>query len=634
MNEPDTIVANLVVSGEDCGLANGTADASNAVGGIPPYDYAWSTGEFTPSINGLTAGSYDVSITDFNNCQIVEAFTVQSIANFLIEIDTTHVTCNGGNNGEIDIIVGPTAVDPITFTWSGGLSGSNPTGLSAGTYDVTVTDATGCSGTFNIPVEEPDPMQVVINTTNNDCNSAIGGTADATNVIGGTAPYSYSWSISASTASVISGLVGGTYAVTITDANNCLLIENFTIQDTALFDFDFVAVDVTCNGGNDGAITVVLDSLAIAPVTYSWSTGSTDSSIADLSAGVYTVTVTDAQTCPKIDSIRISEPVGMNLSISGVTTLGCSSDCDADAVVTVSGGQAPYSFSWSGGQTVSNPTNLCFGPNIVEVTDSLGCVVVDTIFIGAVDTVLALVPEVNIVCDGDSIILDGDAFGNNLISFEWYLSDTTTLLADTADTKVIRPIGDYSFFFIVSNGSCSDTTEYNVSVVGNPFVNVPPAINIFRDEVALIELGNADQSYSYNWSPGAALDDSTIAEPVSSTRETITYTLTVTDTNNCEFVDSLEVIYSEDLDIPSGLSPNGDGVNDVWNIGFLSEFPRATVQIYNRWGELLYEQRNGYNVPWDGTYKGESLPVGTYYYIIDLNSDRFRPLTGPITIIK
>ena len=108
----------------------------------------------------------------------------------------------------------------------------------------------------------------------------------------------------------------------------------------------------------------------------------------------------------------------------------------------------------------------------------------------------------------------------------------------------------------------------------------------------------------------------------------------VTDTNGCNYIDSIRVIYNEELRIPSGISPNGDGKNDVWRISVLEEFPNASVQIFNRWGELLYEQPNGYKEPWDGTYKGKALPVGTYYYVIDLKSDRFETITGPITIVK
>ncbi|MEX2380351.1 MAG: gliding motility-associated C-terminal domain-containing protein, partial [Vicingaceae bacterium] len=159
-------------------------------------------------------------------------------------------------------------------------------------------------------------------------------------------------------------------------------------------------------------------------------------------------------------------------------------------------------------------------------------------------------------------------------------------------------------------------------------------MSIYKDDIEKIRLDNKDSVYQYSWNPGTNLDDSTLAEPTTDTRKTITYVLNVLDTTGCSFSDSIRVVYYPDLEVPSGFSPNGDGTNDVWNIRLLEEFPNASVKVYNRWGELLYEQTNGYKEPWDGKYNGKALPVGTYYYIIDLKDSRFENLTGPITLIK
>ena len=147
-------------------------------------------------------------------------------------------------------------------------------------------------------------------------------------------------------------------------------------------------------------------------------------------------------------------------------------------------------------------------------------------------------------------------------------------------------------------------------------------------------MGNEDPSYTYRWTPSTGLDDSTKAEPTTLTEVDLTYTVLVTDTNGCTYTDSVLIVYAPNIDIPSGFTPNGDGSNDVWNIRLLEKFPNASVQIYNRWGQLLYEQPNGYTVPWNGKYDGKDLPIGTYYYIIDLKDASQKPITGPITIVK
>ena len=112
------------------------------------------------------------------------------------------------------------------------------------------------------------------------------------------------------------------------------------------------------------------------------------------------------------------------------------------------------------------------------------------------------------------------------------------------------------------------------------------------------------------------------------------YKLNVIDTNGCSYTDSVQVIYAPDIDIPSGFTPNADGTNDVWNIRFLDQFPEATVEVYNRWGQLLYQSEKGYTNPWDGKYNGQDLPIGTYYFIIDFNDPKLETVTGPITIVK
>ena len=272
--------------------------------------------------------------------------------------------------------------------------------------------------------------------------------------------------------------------------------------------------------------------------------------------------------------------------------------------------------------------------NILTVTDARSCIVTDTILVSAIDTVIAESLGQANLCDGDLVNLSGTITGSSITSFGWYLADTTTLLTTTLDTSFVRPIGNYTYYLNATSGTCSDTARIDVTIAPNPLVNLASEIRRFGDEVIVIELGNEDPSYTYLWNPGTNLDDSTKAEPTTLTEENRTYTLLVTDTNGCTFTDSILVVYSPDIEVPSGFTPNSDGNNDVWNIQPLEKYPNASVQIYNRWGQLLYEQQNGYSVPWDGKYEGKELPIGTYYYIINLKDSAAEPLTGPITIIR
>jgi gliding motility-associated-like protein len=139
---------------------------------------------------------------------------------------------------------------------------------------------------------------------------------------------------------------------------------------------------------------------------------------------------------------------------------------------------------------------------------------------------------------------------------------------------------------------------------------------------------------TYLWSPGETLDDSTSANPEASPEATTIYTVTVTNLLGCSNSQSMTVVVNTGFEYPTGFTPNGDGDNDTWQLDFLSKYPDCRVEIYNRWGQMVFDS-DGYLEAWDGTFEGEDLPVGTYYYVIDLGrEDISKPLTGPITILR
>jgi gliding motility-associated-like protein len=139
---------------------------------------------------------------------------------------------------------------------------------------------------------------------------------------------------------------------------------------------------------------------------------------------------------------------------------------------------------------------------------------------------------------------------------------------------------------------------------------------------------------TYAWGPSSGLGDPTMANPVASPAGTTTYTVFVTDANGCVGSDTMNLVVVPAIKFPNGFTPNGDGVNDVWQIDNIYLFPDCQVEVYNRWGELLFNSI-GYNPPWDGRFEGKDVPVGTYYYIIKLNDPLFPDVyTGPLTIMR
>ncbi len=638
----DAIVSTTAPS---CFNTNDGSATVTPVGGTTPYTYLWlHDGSTTNSLSNLSAGSYFLLISDSKGCSRNIEVQITGPSELILSETIKAASCNVSPcDGEARVNVSG-GVSPYTYSWSQNTSLNNNFAdeLCSGIYVVTVSDANGCSAIKSIIVpNNSNNLTANPSSTDVSCFGSCDGSliSNITPSVG----ISFQWydNQGQTVANINNDLVNtacaGDYILEVVSIpDNCKAYASITINepDSILLGASIVK-NISCNGACDGEIFI---STLGGNILYAYSWDDPDNQevvpAINLCAGTYSVTATDANGCTATTSVTLVDPPVLELIINSSSILDCSSDCDAEADISAIGGVSPYTFNWSGGQVGNNPTDLCFGPNIVTISDATGCSINDTVFIAAIDTVFVGVPLDTIFCDGDSIELNGLVLGSTVNSFAWYDSDTTTIFTRKEDTTISRPIGTYSFFLIATNGSCNDTVEYKFSVKPNPILSVTSTYRVFKDESRRLNVGGRDNSYSYLWTPPTFLNNDTIAEPISTPDKSITYTLTVRDSNNCLFVDSSRIIYTEKIEIPSGLSPNGDGVNDTWSIEILEEFPNAKVQVFNRWGELLFEQNNGYNKEWDGTFEGKALPIGTYYYIIDLKSDRLDPITGPITIVR
>ncbi|SFS46515.1 T9SS type B sorting domain-containing protein [Sphingobacterium wenxiniae] len=237
--QPSALTASTTQTNVSCfNGSNGTATVSVS-GGTGPYTYSWlPSGGTSQTATGLSAGTYTVTVTDANSCQITRSFTItHPPALMASDGGKTNVSCNGGSNGTATVnVVGGTGAYTYTYSWApfGGTS-QTATGLSAGLYTVTVTDANGCQTTQNFEISEPTSA-VVITTSDIMHVSTVGGSdgSATVDVMGGTAPYTYSWSPTGGTGATATGLSAGVYTVTVTDANTCTYSHNVTIEQQAV----------------------------------------------------------------------------------------------------------------------------------------------------------------------------------------------------------------------------------------------------------------------------------------------------------------------------------------------------------------------------------------------------------------
>lgn len=637
-NSGGPTAGNGVVVNASCnGICDGSISLS-PTGGTAPYTYLWlPNGQTTSSITNLCAGNYNVQIRDAAGCILTESFTITAPPAIVPNQFITNTDC-GICAGSIALT--PTGgTGPYTYAWApGGQTTATISSLCAGLYTVTITDATGCTLTQAIPVSNLNSnMTVTSAATNVTCNASCNGSATLT-VVGGNAPYTYNWSNSA-TNDTVTGLCAGNYIVQVSDALGCISSTGVTItQPTPLAgSYPFVQDELCANACN-GLITAI-PSGGTLPYTYSWNpSGQTTQTASNLCGGIYTVTITDANGCTLTQSDTVNSPVVLVLAAPAVTDATCNNSPDGAIDITVTGGATPYTYAWTGPAPFTAATEdisgVLAGSYTVTITDANGCAVTDTIVINALTSVIADAGNDTTACVGGTLTLDGSG-SSNAISYQWIQLPSGAVVSSAVTANVIPGAGTTAYVLIASNGVCSSTDTVLVTSSPGPVADAGPDQSIITGMTTTIGGTPTGPSGStYAWGPSTGLGDPTMGNPVASPAATTSYTVFVTDANGCVGSDTMNLIVVPAIDFPNGFTPNGDGINDVWQIDNIQLFPNCQVQVYNRWGELLFNSI-GYNPPWDGRFEGKDVPVGTYYYIIKLNDPLFPDVfTGPLTIMR
>lgn len=534
--------------------------------------------------------SNDAPDYDFHIGDVV----IENIPNPTLTITNTDILCNGGT-GTATVIVN-NGVAPVTYTWSPAVSTTDTaTGLAGGTYTVTVTDALNRTVSETITIDEPDELLSNYVVTGISCN----GADDATITIaptGGVAPYTILWSTN-DTGNTISNLVPGNYTVTITDANFCSITEDVTIIEPAILTATGTQTDVSLYNGTDGEAVVAMTG-GTAPYTYTWTpaVSSTDTA-SNLTAGTYTVVVTDANGCTTTHMFTITEPIPLMVDTYSQTNVSCNGGSNGTATVNVIGGNAPYTYQWSpSGGTAATATGLATGTYEVEITDSTANTITHTFVITEPDPIIAILShKTDVLCSSTAtgsatITVNG---GVGPFTYVWSHGVTTP----NATLNNLNA-GNYVVTVKDVNG-CSATTQVTVAIAQpSPIVITnTDTTNVscfgMNDGALTVAVTGGVAPYTYNWSNGQS--GATIGNLTHGT-----YTVTVTDANNCTQSQSFSVTQPAFVNPPS-----------VSNQGFCSG-QNATLN------DVLI---NGTNIKWYNAISGgTALPAttaltnGTTYY--------------------
>lgn len=347
------------------GLNNGSLSVS-ADGGEEPYSYQWSTGDTTSFISDLAPGLYDVTVTDANGSQVTLDQTITGPEKINVEGVVSSAGCNGQQDGTIDITITGGA-GGYTFAWSNGAGTEDISSLAPGSYNVTVQDSVGCSAEASFVIENGSSLSITATPALPACGQTNGSIDIA--VTGGTLPYTYKWS-NGSMEEDLENVGPGNYKVTVTDTEGCTVEAIYNLKENNTLKLSAVVKQTSCLEDGSGAIDLLVQG-GTEPYTYTWSNGASTEDISDLTAGIYSVTVTDANGCSATMQVSVTRKT-FQVS-SQVTQPSCQAGSGGSVVLTPFGGIEPYTYQWSTGAATNSVEGLSPGIYTVTITDASGC---------------------------------------------------------------------------------------------------------------------------------------------------------------------------------------------------------------------------------------------------------------------
>ncbi|MCB0637809.1 MAG: gliding motility-associated C-terminal domain-containing protein [Lewinella sp.] len=578
--------------------------------------YTWSTGSTEPSIMVSDSGDYTVEVSDADGC--TGTTTVSVVVNDLPEVTITgSATICPGSSTTLSAGAGFTA-----YLWSDNSTESSLLVTAPGDYAVTVTDTNGCANSASLAVTESENLEPTIAGDLAIC-AGESTTLDAGSFAG------YSWS-TGSTEPTITVNEPGDYTVEVSDADGCTGTATVSVVVNDLPEITITGSATICPGSSTTL------SAGAGFTAYLWSDNSAESSLLVTAPGDYAVTVTDTNGCANSASLTVTESENLEPTIAGDLTI-----CAGESTTLDAGAFASY--AWSTGSMESSITVTEVGEYSVTVADGGGCSGTATVMITALPGPVVQIMGFDIICSGETVLLTADP---GFASYQWSDNSTAT------DLLVDSP-GTYSVTVTDAEG-CMGMDDFAI-MAGATALAMPDEIVIGPDDplpVVVDLVANdvlpADWEAQLLTTPmeGAVVSlqagQLSFDPPAGFVGELIlTYELCALDCPDQCSEATVILVFSDQptYDVPNGITPNGDGTNDAFVVDLLegadpTDFPDNEIIIFNRWGDIIFRQKD-YDNTWQGTNQaGDPLPHGTYYYVLRLNLEEGQIIEGDITIFR
>ena len=565
--ENNPIQYTATITDELCTTPGSGSVVLEVTAGSGPFSYLWSNDSTGSTLQGLTAGTYQCTIQDSEDCQIVtDAIEVEQVGGVSITLDSLmHASCNGKADGYVAVSAASGSA-PYTFLWSDGHQNAEYPNVKAGSYTVWATDAMGCnSDSLEIIVPAEGSIEADISfMVSPSCFGATDGILQA-DALTGTSPHSYLWS-SGEPTKLITSKAAGEYACTITDSEGCLTELTAVLVAPAQLTTTVVSQEnVECNGGLTGSITTSVTG-GQPPYTFAWSSGQKTDDIFDLEAGQYQLTVTDANACAAMtDTVTITQPTLLQAAVDSALFASCILSSDGYLSVLTEGGSGTYSYFWS---AISADSAVVIeatpGTYNVTITDANNCkTTINNYQLAA--TNLPLTVQTNTVgtnlCanDAEVDIVAITTDGQLPIDYNWS-SGQQQLVNSTTDTLPMLPAGIYQVTVTDAEGCIGISTPDTVTAATPLSIAVTVQHNAlcYDDTDGMIDIATAGGSppYNYNWSHGDSTS-TTDQLPIGK------YEVTITDANECELISqSISVNGPLPFEIEVATTPTGTGSSD------------------------------------------------------------------------
>ena len=583
-SDPLQITANQTFT--SCFGENANEASASAMGGSGTYDFIWKpSNQSGAQAVGLPSGNVEVVVTDGNGC--MDSLTLLMVEYDVIEFDLQGISspCFDGMDGQAAVtsVLGGTGMG-YSYDWSNGETASTITDLQGDqTYTVTVYDSQGCSSEKATILTNPPGMQLTSEIADALCTNSASGSICITNVLNGNGNLSYQWDAAAmnQTTACANSLLAGNYTVVITDASGCSITEIFSVNEDSPLLLSAVVQDNPCYGYEEGGIEITVSGGTPA-FSFLWSNGETKDQLADLPAGIYDLTVTDANGCTAVENLTVGQPEEVALT-ADIKDVSCFEYSDGVIAVNVLGGTLPYAYSLDDQPFTASPNFLALtaGDYEVAVKDANGCIY----------SLPATLTEPPLMTA--SILANGNDEDEFLIGFGESIY---------FDTEIENGIGNFQY-------------EWTAAWCGT--------MTCLTDSTDCTEL---------------MLCSNPSATPTSSND----YFVTITDENGCMAEDHIQVHVLKDnpVDVPTGFTPNDDNLNDLLLVHGKSGTTITSFQVFDRWGELLFED-GGFEINdmasgWDGTFKGDDMPSGVYvwYLVVRYADGEDGELKGEVTLLR